>query len=128
MAHGCDWLPTIAELCGVDLPEKAIDGKSLVTVIKDTTTASPHERLHWMVGRDPQKAQWAVRERDWKLIGNARDTTKGGKHLVLKEPFLVNLADDPSEVTNLAEKHPDVVKRLTEYHRSVVGSIGGSSN
>ena len=30
VAHGCDWLPTIAELCGVPLPKVHLDGKSLV--------------------------------------------------------------------------------------------------
>ena len=29
LGHGCDWLPTIAELAGVPLLEKDIDGKSL---------------------------------------------------------------------------------------------------
>jgi arylsulfatase A-like enzyme len=30
LVHGCDWLPTLAELCGVPLLEKDIDGRSLV--------------------------------------------------------------------------------------------------
>ncbi len=32
VAHGCDWLPTIAELCGAKLPAVMLDGKSLAAV------------------------------------------------------------------------------------------------
>src|SRR5262249_20128520 len=34
IAHGCDWLPTIVELCGLHPPGHPIDGKSLVPVIR----------------------------------------------------------------------------------------------
>jgi arylsulfatase A len=120
MAHSCDWLPTVAELCGVDLPKRTIDGKSLATVIRDNGAQTPHKRLHWMVGRDAKKAQWAVREGDWKLIGNARDTTNGRKHFVLDKLFLSNLAEDPSETRNAAEDHPEVVERLQQQHETIV--------
>ena len=70
IGHGCDWLPTIAELAGVPLLEKDVDGKSLVGVIKSADAESPHRVVHWQVGTDPKRSQWAVREGDWKLIGN----------------------------------------------------------
>ena len=33
LATGCDWFPTIASLCGVDLPKRRIDGKDLSQVL-----------------------------------------------------------------------------------------------
>src|ERR1700693_5605279 len=34
VGYACDWLPTIAELCGARLPGNNLDGKSLVPVIR----------------------------------------------------------------------------------------------
>ncbi len=114
MAHGCDWLPTIADLCGVSLPKVPLDGESIADVVRSGDAPTPHDVLHWQTGSG-SKAAWAVREGDWKLIGNTRDTTTGNK--VRNQPLtLVNLADDIGEQNNLAEKHPDKVKHLQRLH------------
>jgi arylsulfatase A-like enzyme len=107
MAHGCDWLPTIAELCGAKLPAAALDGKSLVPVIRSAVAPSPHNVLHWQFD-----SSWAVRAGDWKLLFDPLDTTRGAPGERIPGPFLVNLRDDPSETTNLAATRPDVVDRL----------------
>ena len=44
MAYGCDWFPTIAELCGVKLPPVVVDGKSLAAVIKGAKSAVTAQR------------------------------------------------------------------------------------
>ncbi|HRX82413.1 MAG TPA: sulfatase-like hydrolase/transferase, partial [Pirellulaceae bacterium] len=51
LAVSVDWLPTIAELCGVALPERRIDGVSLVDVIKSREPKSTHHVFHWQSGR-----------------------------------------------------------------------------
>jgi arylsulfatase A-like enzyme len=107
VAYGCDWLPTIAELCGAKLPPVVLDGKSLVAVIKDAKAPSPHEVLHWQIGNS-----WAVREGDWKLLFDVNDTTERSPGTVIPGAFLVNLKNDPSEKTNLAVDHPEIVTRL----------------
>jgi arylsulfatase A-like enzyme len=116
LAHACDWLPTLAELCEVPLPDKPLDGRSLAKILADASAPSPHEgrALHWQVGEGP-KADWAVREGDWKLIGRSRDTSEGQSKEIL-ENFLFNLADDPGETTNRAAENPEVVERLTKWH------------
>jgi arylsulfatase A len=106
-AHGCDWLPTIAQLCGATLPAAALDGKSLVALINDAHAPTPHEVLHWQIG-----ASWAVRAGDWKLLYDVYDTTERSPGTVIKGAFLVNLKEDPSEKTNLAAGCPEIVARL----------------
>ena len=108
VAYGCDWLPTIAELCGVNLPAVMLDGKSLAAMVSDANVPSPHKVLHWQIGKS-----WAVREGDWKLLVNVEDTTVRSPGTVIPGPFLVNLNADPSEKTNLAAARPEIVARLT---------------
>ncbi len=121
-AHGCDWLPTIASMTGVPLPlDHPIDGKSLVGVITQDGE-SPHEVLHWYVGRG-EKAQWAVREGPWKLIGNPRDPTAASPLRREDQLFLCNLEQDISEMTNFAEDHPEVVERLMQLHEDWVAAV-----
>lgn len=115
IVHACDWMPTIAELCGARLPSEALDGRSIVQVIRSAATPSPHAALHWQIGDGP-KAQWAVRQGDWKLIGKAWDTSGGDLGKERYPLFLSNLATDVSEKENLADAQPDVVKRLQQLH------------
>jgi arylsulfatase A len=92
----CDWLPTITELCDVDLPENhVLDGRSLLPIINDNAK-SHHSVMHWQ-----WQSKWAVRDGDWKLIGNAK-----------RAPELVNLADREPESINHAKEKPEVVARL----------------
>jgi len=117
VAHGCDWLPTIAELCDVPLPETAIDGKSLVGVINDRNAPSPHDVIHWQVGRG-NRAQWAVRQGPWKLIGNPRDSSDMAELGEEDGLFLVNLEEDVTEMKNLRGEYPEKVEELVKLHNS----------
>ncbi len=119
MATGCDWLPTICELCDVPAPNTELDGKSLVPVIMSDSAASPHETFFWQLG-----SQWVVREGDWKLIGNPRDTSAKAPITEKDKLFLANLAEDIGELKNYAADHPDVVKRLNELRDGYVRDIG----
>jgi arylsulfatase A-like enzyme len=113
MVHSCDWMPTIAELCGVKLLDDDIDGKSITSVIQSASAPSPHEVLHWHVSGN----QWAVRQGEWKLIGNALDSSGGPLTDDDKKLFLSNLAIDISEKRNFAKEHPEVVERLRQLHQ-----------
>lgn len=116
LSHSCDWMPTLAALTGVNLPEVPFDGRSLVPVLHSGEAESPHSHhvLHWQVGDGP-KADWAVREGDWKLIGKTRDTSESGENRSV-EMFLVHLGDDPGEKINRAKEHPEIVERLRQLH------------
>jgi arylsulfatase A-like enzyme len=121
-AHGTDWLPTLAELCGVPLPPVKLDGRSLLPILKLRDDAVPPRILHWQTGQGTN-AQWAVRDGHWKLIGNAWDTSSGvvwGRQVDTSKQkfplFLANLSNDPAEQKNVADQYPDVVARLRELH------------
>ncbi len=124
VAVSMDWLPTLAELCRVPLPDTPLDGKSLVPIIRDKKAVAPHPTVYWQIGQaaDPG-SQWAVRQGNWKLIGNPRDPTQ-------KEPlaegdslFLVNLTEDISEKSNLARQHPEQLARLKKLHDAWLAAI-----
>jgi len=101
-----DWMPTLAELCGIDLDTKELDGRSLVPVINEENANSVHEDIFcWQHGK-----QWAARNGDWKLLGNP--SIRFEKFAPEDSLFLVNLKSDPGEMTNLASQNPEKVKEL----------------
>jgi arylsulfatase A len=124
LAHACDWLPTLAKLAGVPLVQPDIDGLSLLPVIRSATERTPHETVHWHVG--DKAGQWAVRQGDWKLIGNVQDSSGGELTGTDKQLFLVNLADHKTEPANLAGQHPEVVKKLSQLHQDWYSSAAAS--
>ena len=121
MVHASDWMPTIAELCGAKLLNEDIDGKSIVPVIRSADAPSPHDVLFWHVGRG-RNAEWAVRQGDWKLIGNNQVAYGDKLNPEDKKLFLSNLATDVSEKQNLAAEHPDVVQRLLKLRQDWIAA------
>ncbi len=92
-----DVFPTMLIAAGGKLPEKGtLDGVDLVPYLNGQNSGKPHEELFWRAG-----SVWAAREGDWKLIYAA------------DRFWLYDLAIDPGEITNLAEKRPDIVKAVT---------------
>jgi arylsulfatase A len=126
MAFGCDWLPTLAELCEVKAPQTALDGKSLTAVIRDNEHPSPHHILHWETGtaRNPS---WAVREGPWKFLGKPLDNTGAKLGTKDKESFLANLDNDAGEVTNVAAQFPEIAERLRKAHEEWLRQTSGSA-
>ncbi len=111
MVMGCDWFPTIAALCDISLGDQHLDGKAIDQLIKKNGQ-SPHQHLYWRLGNGG-KAQWVVRQGDWKLLGHPRDNSKQGKLDPKKDQlFLVNLSRDIAEKRNLAHHDTEKVKAL----------------
>ena len=108
VAHSCDWMPTLAELCQVPLPKARLNGCSLVGVLRSPSATSPHDVLAWRQGD-----QWAVRQGPWKLLHHPDDRADAQKLAPAdKEWFLANVDVDPGERTNVASLHPDIVGKL----------------
>jgi len=124
MVTGCDWLPTIAELCEVPLPEVRLDGKSLCTVIESAEAPDPHETFYWQLSRGPE-ARWALREGNWKLLGNPLDPTDQDSISPEDALFLVNLEDDVGERRNLAREYPQILAGLQKLRAGYLEELGG---
>jgi arylsulfatase A-like enzyme len=107
LAVSADWMPTLAELCGVELDTKDLDGRSLVEMLNNDNAETTHPEGYCWHFHD----MWVARKGKWKLLGNPYDT--GMREYKFKEDrWLVNLENDPGEKTNLAEKYPEKVKEL----------------
>jgi arylsulfatase A-like enzyme len=121
VATTMDLLPTIARLAGAREPQdRVIDGRDIWPLMSGKPGAtSPHEAFYYYPksGTVPM----AVRCGKWKYhkAGRRHRTWQDEKgrwtHRLVDCPDeLYDLEADVSETTNLAEKHPDVVKRLRE--------------
>lgn len=109
-----DILPTIADLCGVNKVPEGIEGKSIKTVVLEGRNIHANDTLRWQLGK-----QWAVRNGDWKLIGNPVDPSDGSKNLIFPQDnlFLVNLKDDVSESKNVAGQFPEKLKEMVAMYK-----------
>ncbi len=92
-----DLLTTFATLTAAKLPRDVVyDGKDILPVLTDNAN-SPHESLYFRY-----RNHAAVRKGPWKIV---RENPKNAWQLF-------NLESDPSEMQNLADDKPDVVRDL----------------
>lgn len=107
-----DFLPTVASLAGVRLPESIRpDGEDLSALWCGRTAAPRKKPLYWEWLFNVQGAgdgylppSLAIRDGDWKLFVNHDGT----------DAQLYNIAVDPSESQELSKQHPAEVRRLAE--------------
>jgi arylsulfatase len=110
-----DFLPTLAEIAGATLNEKAktqAEGRSLVPLLKDAKATWEDRVLfthvgRWPKGTDPEKSKYtwcSVRDPRWHLVNN---DDKGEKKWQL-----FDVKADPGEAKNIAADHADIVARL----------------
>lgn len=109
-----DWLPTLFELAGAkDRTPRNVDGISFAP----TLLGKKQEPRAFLYREFPgYGGQQSVRAGDWKVV---RQRLHAGPRAKLDPgPLkLYNLADDPSETTDIAAKHPDVVEKLAKIMR-----------
>jgi len=100
-----DVLPTLAELANVKPPTN-IDGVSIVPTLSGQKQNLSDRFLYWEF-YSPHFSQ-AVRWQNFKAI-----RTKKQKPLEL-----YNLTEDIGEKNDVADKHPEIIKKIEEYLRS----------
>ena len=109
-----DILPTLARLAGADVPaDRTIDGRDVSDFLLGRSEKSPRKRYYFYCYTQLQ----AVREGRWKLVlpRPAHPKWCGWSARMVdavKEVELYDLVNDVAEEHNVAEAHPEVVKRL----------------
>jgi arylsulfatase A-like enzyme len=114
-ASTLDLLPTITSLAGGKLPGKnRIDGHDISQTITGDAPSPRKELVYY----NAQGNLEGLRQGDWKLLvktprGKGRKDKATGKTIPPQpQVMLFHLANDLSETTNLAGKHPEMVKAL----------------
>eukprot|EP00658_Telonema_sp_P-2_P006088 TRINITY_DN12316_c0_g1_i2.p1 TRINITY_DN12316_c0_g1~~TRINITY_DN12316_c0_g1_i2.p1 ORF type:complete len:562 (-),score=99.42 TRINITY_DN12316_c0_g1_i2:379-2064(-) len=132
--HVTDWLPTLVGLAGGTTHRNlALDGHDIWNSLIEREQRSPRTEMLYNVnpidGGQAGTPRAGLRVGDYKVlcwsytvagIAGANTTgpcspcpaAKGYDPELAKGPVLYNLADDPGETTNLATRHPEVLKRM----------------
>lgn len=100
-----DLLPTLCELCALDIPEhKPWDGLSVAPLLRGQRQSLPDREIFVQYRQStepPQMWECAMLTREWRLVGGEE---------------LYYMAADPGQTRNLAEHYPDVFRRLRLAH------------
>ena len=113
--HIVDMYPTLLKLAGARLEQPLpIDGKDAWATIT-AGKSSPHKEILHNV----TSVTGAIRQGDWKLVYNGNIGANNPGPVDKKVFELFNIAEDPYERNNLAEKYPQKfkeLKRRLEYY------------
>lgn len=109
---GVDFLPTICELAGVEVPQdirEGIRGQSMAAAWRGAEVQRTQPLLwewRFRIANHPwnRSPMLAVRDGNWKLLLNP-DRSR---------VELYDICQDPGEQNNLADRHPEIVARLAE--------------
>ena len=123
VASTIDWLPTAVALAGGTLPDKPImDGRDISPLLLGKSDVSQREAHYYFSGYKLQ----AVRQGPWKLaIASQPDSGQKNDEDAKANPRLYNLEKEIGEVTNLADRHPDIVRNLQSLAEQMNSKIGG---
>ncbi len=104
-----DFLPTCAELAGVE-NVAGVDGLSMApTLLGEVERQAEHEYLYWEFHE--QGGKQAVRWGDWKGVRlDVRRDREGPIELY-------DLSEDLGETNDVASQHPRVVRRIEQMMR-----------
>jgi len=123
LASSIDLLPTFAEIAGAPLPERKIDGVSIMSLVRGEEGARPRESFVYYYNRNDLEA---VTDGMYKLVlpHKYRDYTANvpgndgqpGKlsGAEVTEPELYDLRRDPGERYNVISQYPEEAQKLME--------------
>ncbi len=132
LASTIDFLPTFAEMLGVALPEKKIDGVSILPLMRNEPRAKPREIFYYYY---QGSALEAVRRDHWKLVfphthrtyeglppGNGGINGETGEAKTALA--LYDLRRDPGERYDVQSTYPEVVKELQQIAAEAREDLG----
>ncbi len=117
-----DLLPTLASLAGAPLPPGKLDGHDVGPLWMGVPGARTPYRVFYYFHTN---RLYAVRSGPWKLhlpISGARRNTRDGRPM--DRLLLYHLRRDPQEKHDLADKHPQVVRRLLQLAQRAREELG----
>lgn len=95
-----DFLPTACDIAGVQ-PTAKINGISyLPALTNNKTKQNKHDYLYWEFNEKQGPIQALLKD-DWKLV-----------YFVNQRYELYNLKNDPSELNEISNQHPEILKQL----------------
>ena len=133
LASNIDLFPTIAEITNTPLPERKIDGVSILSLMKNEENANPRESFTYFFHRNDLEA---VTDGMFKLIFPHRYVTYGAhvpgvdgqpgklKNMEVEKNELYDLRRDPGERYNVISQHPEVVAKLTKIANDMRFELG----
>ncbi len=132
IAATMDMMPTLAKLAGTTAPkDRIIDGHDITNLMHGVEGAKSQKKAYYYYQHTHLQA---VRAGQWKLyLPRPAEPAWGPKwagHIDPKdvfdidEPLLYNLQADIGEQTNVADKHPEIVKRLLKLAKKAQKDIG----
>lgn len=115
-------MATVAEVVGAKRPDDA--GEDSVSLVPAMTRAAKGV-VREAVVHHSMNGSFAIRQGKWKLClcpgsGGWSKPRPGKEDKGLPAVQLYDMASDVGETTNVQEKHPDVVERLTKLLRKYV--------
>lgn len=119
-------LPTFIPMAGGSVPQgRVIDGHDVrPLIVGEPDARTPYEAFYYYEGDQLQ----AVRSGPWKLF-LPLESFRQHPHFKKGEParpLLFHLYDDIGSTTNVAEEHPDVVRRLSMLAEQARVDLGDS--
>ncbi len=133
-----DLFPTFAKLIGAELPAHKIDGLDVWPIIAGEAGAKNPHGAYFFYYETNQLQAVLSRDGRWKLQLPHTFRTLGGKpggkgglpakyeQRKVSQPELYDLENDVSEMKDVAEQNPDIVKRLEALAETARDDMGDS--
>lgn len=130
-----DILPTIAQYTGASLPTKKIDGKDISHLLAGKTETPPHHDAYYFYYKSNELHAVLSGDGRWKLYLphtyrslNGREGTNDGLPIPYDQneigQELYDLENDISEMTDVKDQHPDIVKELLQHAEQARQTLG----
>lgn len=133
LSSNIDLFPTFAEITGAPLPERKIDGVSLLPVIEGNKDANPRETFAYYFNKNDLEA---ITDGMYKLVfphkyvtyaayvpGNDGQPGKLG-NIDLQKAELYDLRRDPGERNDVISQYPEVAARLMQKANEFRAELG----
>lgn len=126
-----DLYPTLEKQTRGTVPKHPIDGVDISALLEGNLTANPRTEFWYYYGTPlcaVTDGRWKLvfphKHRSYKGVEPGKDGTPGGTKRGQAEKGLYDLQNDPGEMKNLLEQHPEIVERLERIATRARADLG----